>query len=599
MSEPNPPKSLVRRLLLFAAVGVALLGGVAVWIWNGPAAAPSEPIAAFSVERLADGSWTPRPHHGRALTLSFGATERVANTNTGSTQGVAAAQGARLPTRSILVMTVHDDPLEQAVAMRIVDGLQRDSYVHRIRYRPRSAEVPIGVAKPDLVVEVDLGPQDRAMLFGSGASTATLSVRVSTGLRRGSVRVTEAEPAPPVIDLGLDITVNASIDQHGFATPNLVFDALAADLGDPVVKHLAKELPSLREQYGVYPSLPPAFAVEYVPVDEGFDVRRVLPEDLAVRHVASWCGPLLHNESWWSARLDASGRAVLEWVAASMEEAGWESKNGYSATRSRYVKGPIEVTFDAVTERHHVGVAEVVREEAQPRVDLFVRYRHRAAPERVEQALRSVLDDGVAPAVLLACFGRLEGGVRELGLRRVRELELDDPGDLVLRARALHSAGDVADAADDLLRALLFADVSFHRRKQTKKVKGVARQLEIELDRERVDPDWLLRNGFHELSKDGPVIEAVATGDQPVRCFVRPRDADGDEFVRLLAVGVDSSKEGSGWVGAIILFDHGSTSSMSGSGADKTIHRTEFGDIHYEFLDQPDDARAEVRVSLR
>jgi hypothetical protein len=599
MSQASQPKSLGRRLLTFFAVAAALLGAVAFWIWNGPAAAPRNPLRPFVAEREADGSWPPLPSEERAFEVSFGATERRSQTQTSTRQGVTAAQNARFACRSILVTTRTDRPLEQAIAARVVAGLQQDDYVRQVRYRSATAEVPVGVARPDLVVDIELRDVDDDTLLGSGEGKAELVVHVGTGMRRGSVHRTEDQPAPPRIDLDLEVTVQSTFEQGGFATPNLVFASIADELAAPVCKHFDKEFAALREQYGVQPYLPPGFAVAFRPVDERFDVARLVPEGVPVRLLAAWNGPLMHNESWWSARIDGTVQGTLEWVEAAMAEMGYQPDKVHTRSHRIYRAGDVVITVDAMQPRRRVGVLYRADEPQPEVVDLSVRYRHRADRQLVAAAFEGVLGDGVAPEVLLACLAKMKGDAHERGLQRVGALELDEPSDLVLRARARDRAGDAAGAADDLLRALLFADVSFDRRKQVEKVESAAKSLKIELDRYGVAPEWLRDNGFFELQKDGEAVEATATGSEPVRCFVMSKDGDGRDVARLFAVGPDRSSSSGEWLGSILVFDHGHTSSQGRGGSGERTYPSDFGTIHYEFVDDPADARADVRVRLR
>lgn len=602
MSESNPQKSLARRLLLFAAVFVALLGGLVVWIWNGPAAAPQKPVPAFVVERQPDGSWPPVETGEPGFRIAFGATERKATTNTSSSKGVTAQQGARFASRSLLVTTSSEVPLEHAIATRIVGALQQDDYVRQIRYRRRGGDVPVGVARPDLVVDVELQKVGDEMAFGSGALEAAVVVHVGSLMCRTSMHTSEVRSAPPVVNLHMEITAETSMDQSGFATPNLVFDTVANELAGAVTKHLTEEFAGMREEYGVQPYLPPAFAVEHVPVDEAFDVSQLVPESATPQLLASWCGPLLHNETWWSARVEGEPQAVLEWVEAAMAEQGYESRNSHTRLRRSFRKGDVRVDVDAPPPRQSVGISfRAGEQKAEPEfVDLTVRYRQDADKPRVAAAMKSVLGDGVAPEVLLACLSRLEGEDRERGLARVGALQLSEPSLLIQRARARHGAGEVEGVADDLLRAKMFAELSFNRQAQAEKVEDAAKSMKVALADRSIDPGWLRANGFHEIVDGADPIEAVATASEPVRCFVLTDDPKLHKGPWLFAIGLDASDNTDQWLGSIRVIDNGFTSSSGSGGAGPRRYDTAFGKtIHYEFLDSTDDARAEVRVSVR
>ena len=68
----------------------------------------------------------------------------------------------------------------------------------------------------------------------------------------------------------------------------------------------------------------------------------------------------------------------------------------------------------------------------------------------------------------------------------------------------------------------------------------------------------------------------------------------------LFAIGLDASDNTDQWLGSIRVIDNGFTSSSGSGGAGPRRYDTAFGKtIHYEFLDSTDDARAEVRVSVR
>ncbi|MCK5940437.1 MAG: hypothetical protein KAI24_00600 [Planctomycetes bacterium] len=598
MTDPSPPKSRRRRSLWIAAGTFAALAAALAWVWNGPAAAPSARIASFSIERQPDGTWSARPDNERALKLAIGATGRHSQSNTSSSRASASAQGARMPTRSVLVTTGDDSPLAQAIAMRVVDALQQDDYVRRISYRPAGEAPTPGVAMPDLVLELDLHRYEDETRFGSGRVQASLSARLGTGIRRGPMRTVDTV-APPRVDVGVDFSVNATIEQSGFATPNLVFDGVVDELTGSLLQHLRKELRELRDEHGVYPALPPAFAVSYEPIDPRLDLAALLPADTELRQLASWCAPLVHNETCWSGRVEATAEALHDWLDAAIEGVGYQNVSGRTSSQRRYRDGDRLITFEVVPPRRPIGVIHLVDPEESRYVEFFVCYRHFADAERVAQAYESVLDDGVPAEVLLLCAPKLPDVLRERGVRRLCALTLDDPGELILRARLRHGSADVAGAADDLLRAMLWSDASFDRQTFAEKAEQAAKQLGIELDRYGVAPEWLRANGFHELQVGGDPVEGTATGSVPLRCFVTAKDHDGREVARVFAVGPDRSADGSEWLGSLRVFDDGHTSSVGQSGAGTRSHQTAFGVIHYEFVDPPDDARAEVRVRVR
>lgn len=581
-------KTVLRRFLSAAVLLTLLAAAAVVWLWNGPGAAGEGPLLPFVISRAPGGGWPVLPQQSSPLWLAvdFGASNTVSSHRT--SRAVAAARGARLARRSVLVLAESDDELSAAVALRIIRDLQQDASIEQLMYLPAAHEL-VGVSRPDLVVRLAAPRQEDATRVGRGVASAELAVRVaSAALADGPSITTRDDGNPRLVTFSVEIDASTRIERDGLATRSAVLAGLADGLAGPVAAAVRDVCDELVAEYGAVPALPRTFVPEFVPAAaEVLDVAAIAPPDGVVTRLASFTASFVDNETWWRVDAPRFGDAERRQFAAAIAAAGYEPIGGEELAPSAFVRGDYELSWfaSARTGPSSVGSATAAA--------VYVRLRHRVDDSSRQRVLAAVAADPATSAELLAfVLPCLRGEAGERAMERFDALELLDSRLLLLRSELRRDAGDDVGAAADLVAARWLADASLDGDEMLRKVRARAQDFAVDLDA-GLEPARLRALGFQRLEPHaGPVEGRIDANGRVLRCYAYSPDGLPVRIV----VGLRPVDGGRSV--AVFRTVGANTSTSSGVGRGAHYADTVAGRVKIVLADMPEDGESLVRASM-
>jgi hypothetical protein len=599
MPDTNQPASPpLRRLLTILLTALLMLVAAMLWLWNGPGAAIVASAPPFAIERQADGSWPAPPEetHGFSVSLNLGT--RDSHVVQKSSHSVSNARSARFASQSIAVINMQAGPLADLVARGVIAGLQTDAALRRISYSPSTETQPIGELAPDLVIRLAVGELHEDTIAGNGQTRVTAHASVSDQVARGINDVIASNMAPHQVHLRMQIQCEATIEQGGIITPNAKLLATASDLSSSITKKLLTTFADLREEHGAFPELPAAFFPDYVPFHEAtFRPADVYGTNEPHRMIGSWRSRFTANETWWHGTVAGTDKEALARIGKRLETAGFARSNRDSNYDQTFRKGAIEIELLPETRDRlaspATGMAEAENANTSSGTSLFVRYRQRTSDKARRAAIDDVIREETGTDLLTLCMTALNRQQRDQVRTILEARELRDPAHLIARANLRKEAADAEGAAQDLARALCYANTSFDRKQFAKTARKKAEAHDLDINAMVSDKAWLIAAGLIELRTGQDPIEVDVTPESPARFVV----ASDDIRLTTITVGLKRNKHGE-WRGAVrgVGSVDNEQSGISMGRANQQVGSNLF---IADFLDAPEDGACRVRVGLR
>ncbi|MFT6082962.1 MAG: hypothetical protein ACJAQZ_005046 [Planctomycetota bacterium] len=583
--EHRPAFHAYRRFFLVCISMLMIIGGLLIWVWNGPGSALVKSAPPFAIERQVDGSWPSIPNDTDGFMWSLDVSKRESKTNFTSNQSASSATGARIASRSIAVLNTSNEALADLVARGVIAGLQLDPEIQRISYAPKNGTTPVGELAPDIVITIAVGNHQEDTMAGSGTMNSKVSVTMSDQVARGLSYTMRPNQAPHRVHFRMALKSTTDVEQDGIATPNARLKAAAKDLSKGILDRLRDSIDKLRSEHGIFPELPATFYPDYRLLDESqFDVRTVYAANEPYRLVASWRDRFAHNITWWHGVVAGTEDAAIARISARLQEAGFTLKEPDNKYDHTFRKGSHEVELIPNQIRH--------TSDAETPTKLHVRYTHQADAGIRSAALDSIINDGSSPELLMMCSPAWNGEQRTRGIALIDAIDLQDPACLMQRAALRKLADDDAGAADDLARAAAYSRTSFGRDKTLENARKKAEEWEITFEDKLDDRDWLLSFGMLELVAGADPIEIEVTPGAPLRGV-----AFHNGHASTVAIGLIKDKLGQ-WGGASRVVS-AADSQYSGLPAGISRHQIQQHTLSIEFLEDPAHGQARVRIMLR
>ena len=590
--EHRPAFHAYRRFFVVCISMLMIIGGLLIWIWNGPGSVLVASAPAFAMERQDDGSWPAIPSDAPGFTWSLDVSKQVSKSEFKAIQMASATDSARIASRSIHVLNMSTGPLADLVVRGVIAGLQADSEIQRISYAPKNDITPAGEIAPDIVITIAVDDDEEDTMAGSGARNSKVAVTMSDQVARGITDTTSPNQAPHCVHFKMVLKSTTDIEQDGIATPNARLKATAKSLSNGILGHIRESIDKMRIKYGIFPELPATFYPNYVALDEAqFDVRTVFAENESFHQLSSWRDRLIHNRTWWHGRVAGNAGTAKARIGRRLQEAGFTPNNPTDRLDHTFSKGSIEVELI----NNETMPADAISSDDKPAdnamTKLYVCYTHRADEGMRLAALDSIITDSTSTDVLMICSPGWNKEQRLRGNALIETIDLQDPSHLMLRAGMRHRAENIEGAIDDLARAVTYAKSRFRHDKTLKNAREQAKKWGITFEDKLSDRDWLRGIGVTELVVDAEPIEFEVTPDKPFHGIAYIKGQ-----MTTIAVGLKPSKQGQ-WGGALRVI--GDMDSVQ-SGMSKGRSKRKIGEhtVTTEFLDDPSDGQSRVRLQI-
>jgi hypothetical protein len=580
----------------FLAFGIALLmiiGGLLIWMWNGPGSALASNTPSFTLERQEDGSWPETPTGAADLTRTMDVSERKSTSTSQPIGYTSSHESARLAARSIAVINMSSEPIADLIARGVIAGLKDDPELQRIVYTSRNRLNPPGEIAPDIILTIVTDEYDENTIAGSGTMNSQASVTMSDQVARGLSITVTPEQAPFRVQFLTRFRSKNSIEQKGLASPNARIKAAAASQSNYIVERIRDSLSTLRAQHGRFPELPATFYPSYVAVDESqFDIGMVFADNESFDQLASWSDRLIHNRTWWHGHVAGSARSAVARIGRRLQKAGFERSNPTDKKDHTYRSGAIEVELIPT----QTGQTEVDSSDelpaVQPMTELHVSYTHRADDGIRLAALDSVITNNRNTDLLMMCSPGWNKDQRLRGSALIETIDLKDPSHLMMRARMRHQAKNVRGTIDDLARAVIYGKAKFDHYDVLKDARKQAEKWGVVFEDKLSDLDWLRSAGATELTIGAEPVEFEITPGKP---FFGITFLEGQ--LTTVAVGLKANDQGL-WRGAIRVTGD-SDSIQSGMISGRSKHTLDQFTVITEFLDDTSNGQSRVTLQLR
>lgn len=592
--EHRPAFHAYRRFFLLCISMLMIIGGLLIWLWNGPGSALVASAPPFTIERQADGSWPPIPSDAPGFTWSFDVSQRESKCEFSASEAASIANGARIASRSIHVLNMSTEPLADLIARGVIAGLQVDSEIQRISYAPKNDTAPVGELAPDIVITLAVDNYEEDTMAGSGTTNSKISVTMSDQVARGPSYMISPNQAPHRVQFQMNLESTTDVEQDGIATPNARLKATAQDLSKGMLDRIRGSIGNLRTKHGIFPQLPATFYPEYRALDASqFDVQMVYAANESHRLIASWRGRFVHNITWWYGVVTGTEKEAISRISARLEEAGFRRKEPDNKYDQTFRKGSIEVELVPTQTRH---TSDIVRSTETPpataTTKLHVRYTHHADAGVRRVALDSIITDSSSAELLMMCSPTWNQEQRTRGSALIDAIQIEDPGCLLQRAAIRQLAEDDAGAADDLARAVTYSRTSFDHAKILENSRTKAKEWNLTFEDKLNDRDWLLSVGMLELAPDAEPIEVQITPGAPFRGV-----AFHNGHAATISVGLKKDPKGQ-WGGSFRVIS-AADSEYSGLLTGRFSQQIWKHTLTIEILDDPTDGQAGVRLMLR
>jgi len=389
------PAKAQKRGKLIGFVPVVVIGCVGIvivlfeWPFSGYKPEPVVIQSESGNEQPADAALLRRGFEVHAGTIK-------AKNNVQTVSSTSAAEGARVSTRSILLICQHPHRLLDR-AMRVFQkSLVRLPYVDKVAYYPFGTRPEPGGVLSDVFITIDMPQVNELNFFRGRKLKALIKWKAGSSMFPGPSHAVLTY-MPPVVNFNIESQLDHESRMVGIENPQSKYKLEAASISGEMIKSISKQFDSLLDKHGHLPKLPEKLYGTYHEPPEFSFIR-----DNMVLWMISGRGLFKNNHTVWQFVDERGTKEALRAYHDELQTVGWAAED-ISKEYLRMRKENEHIYIFCQPRRDLKSGAIVGSDPQKPisRVPMIAHYESYLTSDQMQKAMDALLGGGVEMKTLL------------------------------------------------------------------------------------------------------------------------------------------------------------------------------------------------------
>ena len=319
-----------------------------------------------------------------------------AKNNVQTVSSTSAGDGAKVSTRSVLLICQHPHHLLDRTTRMFQKSLVRLPYVDKVAYYPFGTRPEPGGILPDVFITIDMPRVNENNFFRGRKLKAVIKWKAGSSMFPGPSHSVRAY-MPPVVNFNIEGQLDHESRMVGIESPQSKYKLEADNISGEMIKSISKQFESLLDKHGQLPRLPEKLYGTYHEPPEFSFIR-----DDMVLWMISGRGLFKNNHTVWRFVDERGTEEALTAYHDELQTVGWSAED-ISKEYLQMQKGN-EHIYIFCQPRRDLKSGAIVGSDPQMSVSsvpMIAHYESYLTNDQMQKAMDALLGGGVEVKTLL------------------------------------------------------------------------------------------------------------------------------------------------------------------------------------------------------